>query len=61
MIFLEIVRAVEFVLNIRRHCMVQLSFHGRQIVVHGICQALWEERPAIKLEQILLDQAAHDV
>ena len=61
MFALQIVRPVEFLLDIGGHGIIELGLHGGKIIIDGIGQALREKRFTVEFEQIFLHQAAHDI
>ena len=57
----QMIGAIEFFLHIGGDGGIQLRFHGREVIIDGIGNALREQRGSIEFEQILLHQSAHDV
>ena len=58
---IEVVSAVELLLHIRRYVGIQLRLHGRQIIIDGVGEPFREKGCAIKLQQVFLHQAPHDI
>ena len=57
----QMIGAIEFLLHIVGDGGIQLRFHGREVIIDGIGNALREQRGSIEFKQILFHQAAHDV
>ena len=53
--------AVELLGDVLRHEVVELLLGGREVVLDGVGKALGEQRPPIKLKQLLLHEAAHHI
>src|SRR5262244_1959764 len=52
---------IELVAYVVGHRLVELRLGVGQLVRHGVGHTLWEQRVAIKLAQVLLDHAAHQI
>ena len=57
----QIVGAIEFVLNVGGHSLVEFGFFGGKAVVHRDGVAFREEGRTVELEQFFFDKAAHDI
>ena len=57
----QIVGAIEFVLNVGGHSLVEFGFFGGKAVVHRDGVALREQGRTVELEQFFFDKAAHDI
>jgi hypothetical protein len=60
-VVLERLGAVELLAHVLGHFLVEARLGVRELVGHRVGDALREERPAVELEQALLDHAAHEV
>ena len=58
---LERVGAVELFSDVGGHFLVELSLQVGELVADGVGEPLGEQRLAVELEELLLDEAAHEV
>ena len=57
----QLVSAVELLLYIGCDLCVEFFLHRREVIVDGIRSALGEERGTVEFQEVLLDEAAHDI